>query len=60
METLNTITLTEDEDITTLIMIVAPISPTEQEIKTFEDSKEMAQEGYSGTFYQLDEYLTKK
>jgi hypothetical protein len=24
-----------------------------------EDSKEMAQEGYAGTFEQLDEYLTK-
>ena len=59
METLNTITLTEDEDKTTLTMIVAPVSPTEEEIKTFEDSKEMAQEGYSGTFDQLDEYLTK-
>ena len=59
METLNTITLIEDEDKTTLTMIVAPVSPTEEEIKTFEDSKEMAQEGYSGTFDQLDEYLTK-
>ena len=44
MEILNTITLTEDEDKTTLTMIVAPVSPTEEEIKTFEDSKEMAQE----------------
>ncbi|NEU32144.1 SRPBCC domain-containing protein [bacterium LRH843] len=59
MEILNTITLTEDEVKTILTMIVAPISPTEEEIKTFEDSKEMAQEGYSGTFDQLDEYLTK-
>ena len=46
MEILNTITLSEDEDKTTLTMIVAPVSPTEEEIKTFEDSKEMAQEGY--------------
>ena len=59
MEILNTITLTEDEGKTTLTMIVAPVSPTEEEIKTFEDSKKMAQEGYSGTFDQLDEYLTK-
>ena len=59
MEISNTITLSEDEDKTTLTMIVAPVSPTEEEIKTFEDSKEMAQEGYSGTFDQLDEYLTK-
>ena len=41
-------------------MIVAPVSPTEEEIKTFEDSKEMAQEGYSGTFNQLDEYLKRR
>ena len=59
MEILNTITLTEDEGKTTLTMIVAPVSSTEEEIKTFEDSKKMAQEGYSGTFDQLDEYLTK-
>lgn len=59
METLNTITFIEDEGKTTLTMIVVPVSPTEEEIKTFEDSKEMAQEGYTGTFDQLDEYLTK-
>ncbi|WP_242637939.1 MULTISPECIES: SRPBCC domain-containing protein [Bacillaceae] len=59
METLNTITLTEDEGKTTLTMMVEPVSPTEEGLKTFEDSKEMAQEGYAGTFYQLDEYLTK-
>ena len=59
METLNTITLTEEDGKTTLTMIVAPVSPTEEEIKTFEDSKEMAQEGYTRTFDQLDEYITK-
>lgn len=52
-------TLTEDEGKTTLTMIVTPVSPTAEEIKTFEDSKEMAKEGYSGTFDQLDEYLEK-
>jgi uncharacterized protein YndB with AHSA1/START domain len=59
MKTLNTITFIEDEGKTTLTMIVSPVSTTEEEIKTFDDSKEMAQEGYSGTFDQLDEYLTK-
>ena len=58
METLNTIMLTENDEKTTLTMIVAPVSPTEEEQKTFDDSKEMAQEGYSGTFDQLNEYLT--
>jgi len=59
MEILNTITLTEDEGKTTLTMIVTPVSPTEEENKTFEDSKEMDQEGYSGTYEQLNKYLTK-
>ncbi|NWQ41799.1 SRPBCC domain-containing protein [Bacillus sp. EB106-08-02-XG196] len=59
VETLNTITFSEAEGKTNLTMIVAPVSPTEEELKTFEDSKEMAKEGYSGTYYQLDEYLTK-
>ena len=44
MKILNTITLSEEEDKTTLTMIVAPLSPTEKELKAFEDSKEMAQE----------------
>lgn len=59
MEIQNTITLTEDHDQTTLTMLIAPVSPTVEELKTFEDSKEMAQEGHSGTFDQLDEYLAK-
>lgn len=59
MEIMNTISLTEDKDKTTLTMVVAPVTPSEEEIKTFEHSKEMAQEGYSGTFAQLDEYLAK-
>ncbi|WP_066287497.1 SRPBCC family protein [Bacillus sp. FJAT-29937] len=59
METLNTISLTEDEGKTSLTMIVAPASPTKEEIKTFEDSKEMAQEGYAGTIFQLDEQYLK-
>lgn len=59
MQTLNTITLTEDDGKTTLTMIVAPVSPTEEENKTFDESKEMAQAGYTGTFNQLEEYLTE-
>jgi uncharacterized protein YndB with AHSA1/START domain len=59
MEILNNITFNEDDGKTTIIMIVEPVSPTEKEIKTFHDSKEMAKEGYSGTYFQLDEYLKK-
>ncbi|CAM5220095.1 hypothetical protein UACE39S_05850 [Ureibacillus acetophenoni] len=57
MEILNTITLAEEDDKTVLTMTVTPISPTKEENQTFESSKEMAQEGYSGTFVQLEEYL---
>jgi uncharacterized protein YndB with AHSA1/START domain len=59
MKTLNTITFIEDEGKTTLSIIVVPVSPTEEEIRTFEDSREMMQEGFTGTFDQLDEYLIK-
>jgi uncharacterized protein YndB with AHSA1/START domain len=59
LETLNTMTLIEHEGKTTLTMIVVPLSTTEEEIKTIEASQEMIQEGFTGTFDQLAEYLTK-
>ncbi|GAS83814.1 SRPBCC domain-containing protein [Paenibacillus amylolyticus] len=59
MKTLNTMTFSEDQGGTTLIMTVAPVSPTEEEIQTFEASQEMVQAGFTGTFDQLTEYLTK-
>jgi len=59
LETMNTITLTEVENKTTVTMIVAPVTTTEEEIKTIEGSKEMVQEGHSATFVQLEEYLTQ-
>ncbi|WP_257347255.1 SRPBCC domain-containing protein [Pseudalkalibacillus decolorationis] len=59
METLNTLTFIENEGKTTLTMIVVPVSSTEEEIRTLEASREMTQEGFTGTFDQLDEYLTK-
>lgn len=59
LETLNTLTFTELEGKTTLTLIMALVSPAEEEINTFEESKEMIQEGYAGTFDQLDEYLSK-
>jgi uncharacterized protein YndB with AHSA1/START domain len=58
LETLNTMTLIEDGGKTTLTMIVAPVSLTEEEIKTIEASQEILQQGFTGTFDQLAEYLT--
>jgi uncharacterized protein YndB with AHSA1/START domain len=57
LETLNTMTFTQDEGKTALTMIMTPVSPTEEEIKTFEASQEMVQNGFTGTFDQLAEYL---
>lgn len=59
METLNTMIFFEEEGKTTLTINVEPVSPTEEEIRTFEDSRGMTHEGFSGTFDQLDEYLSK-
>lgn len=53
-------TFIEDEEKTTITMIVLPVSPTEEEIKTFEASVEMVREGFTGTFKQLAEYLKLK
>ncbi|MEI2471578.1 hypothetical protein V8V75_18745 [Peribacillus frigoritolerans] len=49
METLNTFTFTEHVGKTILTVIGAPVSPTEEE---------MVQEGFSGTFVQLADYLS--
>jgi uncharacterized protein YndB with AHSA1/START domain len=59
LETLNTMTLVEDNRKTILTMIVAPVTPTEEEFKTIEASQDILKEGFSITFDQLDEYLTK-
>ncbi|MFB6801496.1 SRPBCC domain-containing protein [Peribacillus butanolivorans] len=58
LETLNTFTFTEHEGKTILTMIGTPVSPTEEEMKTYEESQEMVQEGFSGTFVQLADYLS--
>ena len=58
LETLNTFTFIEHEGKTILTMIGTPVSPTEEEIITYEESHEMVQEGFSGTFDQLTDYLS--
>ncbi|SIP98987.1 Uncharacterized conserved protein YndB, AHSA1/START domain [Peribacillus simplex] len=57
LEILNTFTFTEHEGKTVLTMIGTPVSPTEEEMKTYEESQEMVQAGFSGTFVQLAGYL---
>jgi len=58
LEILNSFTFTEHEGETILTMIGTPVSPTEEEMKTYDESQEMVQEGFSGTFVQLADYLS--
>ncbi|WP_075618299.1 SRPBCC family protein [Paenisporosarcina indica] len=58
LEILNTFTFTEHEGKTILTMIGTPVSPTEEEMKTYEESQEMIHEGFSGTFDHLADYLS--
>jgi uncharacterized protein YndB with AHSA1/START domain len=54
---LNTMTFIEDKGKTTLTTIIVPVSPTEEENKIFFSSREIVQNGFTGTFDQLAEYL---
>jgi uncharacterized protein YndB with AHSA1/START domain len=56
----NTFTFLEHDGKTTLTMIETPVSATEEELKTFLESQDMVQEGFSGTFNQLEDYLSKE
>lgn len=60
MKTLNTMTFIEEEGKTTLTAIITPESATEEELKTFRESREMVYEGFLGTFNQLEDYLSKE
>ncbi|WP_261132179.1 SRPBCC domain-containing protein [Bacillus sp. Marseille-Q3570] len=60
LETLNSMTFIEDEGKTTVTAIVTPLSATEGELKTFEESQDMVHEGFSGTFNQLENYLSEE
>lgn len=55
----NTFMLLEHDGKTTVTMIETPVSATEGELKTFVESQDMVQEGFSGTFNQLEDYLLK-
>nr|WP_143414551.1 SRPBCC domain-containing protein [Halobacillus massiliensis] len=59
LETLNTLTFTENEGKTTVTAIVTPISAAKEELKAFGDSQDMVHEGFSVTFHQLEDYLAK-
>ncbi|MCD9025317.1 SRPBCC family protein [Cohnella silvisoli] len=59
LEIINHLTLTENDGKTTLTFRGGPINATEEELKTFEGMRPMVQQGFGGTFDQLDEFLAK-
>jgi uncharacterized protein YndB with AHSA1/START domain len=59
LETLNTMTFIEEEGNTILTAMITPKSATEEELKTFGESRDMVHEGFSGTFNQLKDYFAK-
>ena len=56
-EVQNTLTLEEHNGITMLTLRGAPINATEEERTTFESNFAGMQQGFNGTFGQLEEYL---
>ena len=57
LEVLNTLLLTEDNGKTTVTLSGYPINATKEEIEIFEASTGQMQQGFKGTFDQLEEYL---
>jgi uncharacterized protein YndB with AHSA1/START domain len=59
LEMINTLTLTEHDGKTTLTLRGAPYAATEEERATFKDGHKSMQQGFTGTFDQLAEYLAR-
>jgi uncharacterized protein YndB with AHSA1/START domain len=60
LEIMNILTLTEQDGKTTLILRGGPINATEAEQKAFRDMHAGMEQGFAGTFDQLDAYLISK
>jgi uncharacterized protein YndB with AHSA1/START domain len=59
LEVLNILTLTEENKKTRLELRGGPINVTAEEQKTFDDMNSSLQQGFTGTFDQLEAYLSK-
>lgn len=59
LEILNHLTLSEQGDKTVLVLRGSPINPTDEESATFEGMFASLQQGFGGTFDQLEDYLAK-
>ena len=58
MEILNTLTFSEHDNKTIVVMRGIPINATEEEHKTFKAGYAGMQQGFKGTMDQLDQYLS--
>ncbi len=58
LEVLNILTLTEQDGKTTLRIEGGPINTTEEEMNTFHSNHASMQQGFKGTYDQLEEYLS--
>lgn len=56
-EILNTVILTEQDVKTKLTLRSWPVNATDEELKTFEDNFDSMNQGFRGTFDQLEEHL---
>ncbi|SDN42385.1 Uncharacterized conserved protein YndB, AHSA1/START domain [Paenibacillus sp. yr247] len=59
LEIRNTLTFEEQDGKTVLTMRGGPVNPTDEESAFFVSMTESMQQGFGGTFSQLDEYLAK-
>ncbi len=59
LEVFNVLTLTEQNGKTTLTLRGWPINATEEEIKTYISGFSSMNKGFTGTFNQLEKYLSK-
>ncbi len=57
LEILNVVTLTEKNGKTTMAMRGGPINSTEEQLQVFNNMHGMMQQGFAGTFKQLEDYL---
>jgi uncharacterized protein YndB with AHSA1/START domain len=59
LEILNKLTFTEEDGKTIIVMSGGPINATEEEVQFFASMKGSMEEGFGGTFKQLDDYIVK-
>jgi len=59
LEVLSTVTFSEHGGRTTVTIQWVPVNATESERKTFEAGRDSMQQGFTGTFDQLTDYLAK-